>query len=75
MKRSWKLKLPEDRLTSIAAKLVDDHTDMLGRGFRLMASSGIWQTKRDGMTARFVYRSREAGNATTITHIIRGIRA
>lgn len=74
MKRSWRVKLPEEKVASIAAKLVDQHASLLGDGYRLMASSGMWRTKSDGLTARFVYRNREAAGFTTMTFVIRGIR-
>lgn len=74
MRRSWRVKVPDERIVSIAEKLVDRHGALLGEGYRLMASSGVWQTRRDGLTARFVYRNRAADGFATMTFVIRGIR-
>ena len=75
MKRTWRVKVPEDRIAQYAAEAVDSHADLLAMGFRLMASSGVWKTKRDGLTARFVYRLLEKqGGRQTRTFVFRGIR-
>lgn len=74
MKRVWRVKVPDEKVMSIAAKLVEQHDELLSDGYRLMGSSGVWRTKSDGLTARFVYRLRAADRATTMTFTIRGIR-
>ncbi len=74
MRRSWRVRVPEEKVAAIAGQLVDQHAALLSDGYRLMGSSGVWRTKGDGLTARFVYRNRAADGFTTMTFVIRGIR-
>lgn len=75
MKRTWKVKITDDRVSNLAADAVDNHSELMAEGFQLMGSSGVWRTKHDGLTARFVYRRRdEHGTRQTRTFVFRGIR-
>lgn len=75
-RRNWKIKLAEPKLHELAQKVLPkEHAGLLADGWRLMPSSGFWQTVGRGITARFVYRKRMPDGETTITHIIRGIGA
>lgn len=70
-RRSYKIKLAPARVAELAGKIVEEHGQLLAKGYRLCGSSGFWRTKARGVTARMVYRS--ADRSMTITHIVRGI--
>lgn len=75
-KRHGKIKIAPAKVEALAELLVDQHDERLQRGFRLAASSGVWQLKDGTVTARFVYRFRNnrPGETFTITETITGIR-
>lgn len=72
-RRSWKIKAPAEQVERVAAAIVPDHADRIARGFRLMASSGLWRTKQAGVTGRFVYRKADASGEFVVTHTVRGL--
>ena len=75
-RRFGKIKIALAKVETLAEQLVERHDERLQRGFRLAASSSVWQLKDGTMTARFVYRSRnnKPGETFTITETITGIR-
>ncbi len=77
MKRSRKLKVPTDKVRELAEKFDERYAGNIADGMVLTAASGFWQTKAQGITARFVYRKghpRDDGGRTTFTTVITGIR-
>lgn len=77
MKRSTRINVPFDQVRDLAQRFDEHYEGQIATGFELMASSGFWQTKTNGITARFVYRRdkiREVAGRVTHTTIIRGIR-
>lgn len=73
MRRTWKVKLPDERVTHFASQVVPEHARLIERGYRLAASSGVWRTKRRGLTAKFVYRKRDPSGDSTTTFTFRDI--
>ncbi|MCW5720409.1 MAG: hypothetical protein KIS86_04625 [Devosia sp.] len=71
--RSWKIKAPAEHVQRVAAAVVPDHADRMARGFRLMASSGLWRTKNAGVTGRFVYRLASTSGEFVVTVTMRGL--
>lgn len=54
-RRPGKIKMPLDKVARLAAEHDDGYAERIAAGYRLMASSGFWET-RGGVRARFVYR-------------------
>lgn len=75
-RRIGKIKVPAEQVQQLAEKFDENYAELMSDGYRLMGSSGFWQTKQDGITARFVYRkgnARDDGGRWTRTTVITGI--
>ncbi len=71
------MKVPTEKVRALAEQFDETYGERIAAGFIFSASSGFWQTKRDGITARFVYRKgkpRDLCGRVTHTTIITGIR-
>lgn len=75
MKRNTKLRLPDARVATIAQRYFPEHVAMLVDGYRLAASSGLWQSGPGVLTLRLVYRRRSEGCEATHTYTFRGVVA
>ncbi|MCB5204234.1 hypothetical protein LH464_17345 [Neorhizobium sp. T786] len=64
--RSWKLKLSIEKLVGFAPDLFNPGLMSLVEGYTLQASSGIWRKANGTITARYVYRSKDAAMRSVV---------
>lgn len=73
-KKNYRIRMTRAQLLDYAARANYQHKSLIADGYELARSSGFWNTKRAGITARLVYRStRGVEFFRTITVTIRGI--
>lgn len=75
-KRSYKIKISRAGLEEIAEQNCHEHAPLISGGYKLSASSGLWQKTNGSVTARFVYRMRSRAASpymSSVTLIYRGL--
>lgn len=73
VRTNYKLPLELELLERLAPKLLKpSFMNLVGEGYQMQKSSGIWQKLDGTLTARFVYRSPDTGRNSLVLSV-RGI--